>query len=213
MYESKSIPGRPMSGVMKAAALLALVSCCVSCSSGPSYQKQIGESGAWVSARSVSFETSDYSALAKLFADELTQTSLYESLRGDVADPKTPSIALLDFEIDLDDRATRVRTVESSIRSELQSVGIRYIDERARDALLERLELQQSDLHDPASRAKLGRLANAKYYLSGRLSDVTHQPSRDEMVREFHLFVDLLDIETTVSRFHKKLTVTKVMKK
>ena len=48
---------------------------------------------------------------------------------------------------------------------------------------------------------------------TGRLYEVLHAISRDEKKREFHLFVDLLHIETLVSRFACDVVVTKYIQR
>lgn len=79
--------------------------------------------------------------------------------------------------------------------------------------MIEAIKLQQSDLNDRQTAAEFGKFANAKYYLTGRLYEVMHTISHDQKKREFHLFVDLLELETLVSRFACDVVVTKYIER
>jgi hypothetical protein len=190
------------------AASLALAAC-----GGPSYVRQVGEFGEMEPAESTSFEGRDYGDLARLFAQELTQHPLYEAVLHQTAiRPSPPAIAHKSFTVDMSDLNTKPELMEQRIRTELQKTGVRYISEQDRQSMIESLELQNSDLNDPETRGKFGKFANAKYYLVGKLFEVQHYITEGNKKREFHLVIDLLDVETLESVFTGDVVVTKYMK-
>jgi hypothetical protein len=183
------------------------------CTSGPSYYRVLGESDVKEPAESISFEIRDYGDLARLFVKELEGHPLCPQLRGDPTSNASPAIAHKEFRIDMADRNTKVSIMEQRIRVELQRIGIRYIDEEQRQQMIESIKLQQSDLNDKQGAAAFGKFANAKFYLVGRLYEVTHEISRTQKKQEFHLVVDLVETETLISRFACDVAVTKYMER
>lgn len=193
-------------------ACLALLLSNTACS-GPSYYRRVGEVGEKMVAESLSFEPLDYGYLARLFADELQEHSLYQELRGDPMSKETPCIAHREFKIDMTDRNTKASIMEQKILSELMRAGVRYISEQERQDMVEAIKKQHSDLNDQETRAEFGKFANAKYYLVGRIYDVMHPISLSEKKRDFHLFVKLMQVETLEARFSCDVVVTKYMEK
>ena len=189
------------------AALLLMSSC-----AGPRYTRQVGEFGPVEPAGSASFEGRDYGDLARLFTKQLTEAALYKNeLERSPARPKPPAIAHKEFTVDISDLNTRPEIMEQRIRVELQRAGVRYISEQERQAMIERLKLQNSDLNDPETRGRFGKFANARYYLVGKLYEVQHYTGPKAKKREFHLVVELLDVETLESVFASEVLVTKTM--
>jgi hypothetical protein len=188
---------------------------CLGVASGcaaPSYTRQVGEQGQIEAAQSVSLEGADYTALVTRFAQELTESSLYEAeLRRTPARPRPAAIANKELKVDISDLGTKPDLLEQRLRIELQRAGIRYISEQERQAMIERLKLQNSDLNDPETRGRFGRFANAKYYLVGRLYEVQHYTGQRSKKREFYLLVELLDVETLESVFASEILLTKRM--
>jgi hypothetical protein len=178
---------------------------------GVSYFRQVGESGEQEPAESISFEARDYSELARLFADELKKSPLYQTLRASGSGDQPPAIAHKAFTVELSDLNTKPEVMEQRIRSELQQAGVRYISEQDRASMIESLKLQNSDLNDPATRGQFGKFANAKFYLVGKLYQVEHYIQKNSKKREFHLFVDLLTVETLESVFTGDVVVVKYM--
>ncbi len=181
--------------------------------SGPSYYRRVGEAGEKQPCESLSFEPLDYGYLARLFADELKQHPLYQTLRGDPGGESAPCIAHLEFKTDKTDRNTKASIMEKKILSELMRDGVRYISEQERKGMIEAIKRQHSDLNDQETRAEFGKFANAKYYLAGEITDVLHAVSLTKKKRDFHLFIKLLQLETLETRFSCDVVVTKYMEK
>jgi hypothetical protein len=169
------------------------------------------ESGEQEPAESISFEARDYGELARLFADELRKSQIYQTLRTSGAEEKPPAIAHRAFTVEISDLNTKSEIMEQRIRTELQKTDVRYISEQDRNSMIESLKLQNSDLNDPATRGQFGKFANAKYYLVGKLYQVEHYIDKQSKKREFHLFVDLLTLETLESVFTGDVVVIKYM--
>ena len=186
---------------------LATVAAC----SGVGYTRQVGEFGETEPAESISFESRDYGDLARLFAEELKQSPIYQELRTSGGEKQPPAIAHKSFTVDIADLNTKPEIMEQRIRTELQKAGVRYISEQDRASMIASLELQNSDLNDPATRGQFGKFANAKYYLVGKLYAVEHYIEAKSKKREFHLFVDLLTLETLESVWSGDVVVVKHM--
>jgi len=182
-----------------------------SCQSGPEYTRQVGEFGEPEPAESVSFEARDYGDLARLFSQEFVESSLYNQLHKTADNPEPPAIAHKSFTVDMSDLNTKSAIMEQRIRTELQKAGVRYISEQDRASMIESLNLQNTDLNDPKTRGEFGKFANAKYYLVGKLYEVEHYIQKDKKKREFHLFIDLLKLETLESAFTADVVITKYM--
>lgn len=192
--------------VVLAAGAVLFASC-----GGVSYSRKVGARGDLEPAESISFEAEDYEDLSMLFAKELEQSRLYSELVKAEGGAKPPAIAHKSFTVEISDLNTSPAVIEQSIRVELQKTGVRYISEQDRASMIESLELQNSDLNDPATRGKFGKFANAKYYLVGKLYERQHYVQEDKKKREFHLFIDLLELETLESVFTGDVVITKYM--
>ena len=68
---------------------LATVAAC----SGVGYTRQVGEFGETEPAESISFESRDSGDLARLFAEELKQSPIYQELRTSGGEKQPPAIA------------------------------------------------------------------------------------------------------------------------
>jgi hypothetical protein len=187
--------------------ILATLTAC----SSISYTRQVGEFGEVEAAESISFESRDYGDLARLFAEELKKSALYPQLQAPSGGGPQPAIAHKSFTVDISDLNTKPEIMEQRIRTELQKTGVRYLSEQDRASMIASLELQNSDLNDPATRGQFGKFANAKYYLVGKLYAVDHYIDKQSKKREFHLFVDLLLLETLDSVWSGDVVVVKHM--
>lgn len=193
-------------------ALPAALLLAAGCQSGPRYERQVGEFGERQPAASISFEARDYGDLARLFAGELEEAELYRRvLCSKPGEDRPPAIAHKEFTVDISDLNTKPAIIEESIRVELQRIGVRYIAEDRRAAMIASLELQNSDLNDPSTRGQFGKFANAKYYLVGKIYENQHYINETSKKREFFLVVDLVELETLESVFTSRVFVIKYM--
>ncbi len=92
-------------------------------------------------------------------------------------------------------------TMLSQIETQLVNSGAVSVVSRERQAeMVEEAQLQNSDLFDPATAARLGAQLGAKYYVTGK---VTSNDERFDGERrlQYSLFVQVIEVETSLIKF------------
>lgn len=92
-------------------------------------------------------------------------------------------------------------TMLSQIETQLVNSGSVSVVSRERQAeMVEEAQLQNSDLFDPATAARLGAQLGAKYYVTGK---VTSNDERFDGERrlQYSLFVQVIEVETSLIKF------------
>jgi uncharacterized protein (TIGR02722 family) len=92
-------------------------------------------------------------------------------------------------------------TMLSQIETQLVNSGAVSVVSRERQAeMVEEAQLQNSDIFDPATAARLGAQLGAKYYITGK---VTSNDERFDGERrlQYSLFIQVIEVETSLIKF------------
>jgi len=74
------------------------------------------------------------------------------------------------------------------------------------------LGIQQGATFDPASAGRLGKQLGAKYYVTGKLGAVAER-LKDMRRMQYNLFIQILDVETSMLKFQNEAVRSKALTK
>lgn len=101
----------------------------------------------------------------------------------------------------------------SSIETSLVNSGEVQVVARARQEQLAReVGIQQGDSYDPAHARQLGRQLGAAYFVTGKLTAVDERLQGTRRV-QYSLFLQVLEIETSLVKFQYESARSKALKK
>jgi len=147
-----------------------------------------------------------------------TTTALFDSRfwkkEIEYSDGKPPVIAILPIRNEtaehLDDE---MAILLSSIETSLVNSGMINVVSRERQAqMVSELGMQQGATFDPASAGRLGKQLGAKYYVTGKLGAVAER-LKDMRRMQYNLFIQILEVETSMLKFQHEAVRSKGIKK
>ncbi|PRP90274.1 Curli production assembly/transport component CsgG [Enhygromyxa salina] len=121
-------------------------------------------------------------------------------VQGSMADP--PVVAIWPIKnatsMHLDDQ---MLTLLSQIETTMVNSGAVSVVSRERQAeMVAEAQLQNSDLFDPATAARLGAQLGAKYYITGKVTSTEERFNKERRV-QYSLFIQVIEVETSVVKF------------
>ncbi|MCH9682522.1 MAG: penicillin-binding protein activator LpoB [Deltaproteobacteria bacterium] len=126
------------------------------------------------------------------------------------SEPEAPVVAIWPIKNDtsehLDDQ---MLTLLSDMETELINSGVVSVVSRERQAeMMAESNLQQTADFDPTVAAQIGRQIGAKYFLTGKLQSVDERMNKERRV-QYSLFMQVIEVETSVVKFQTKSERTK----
>ncbi len=92
-------------------------------------------------------------------------------------------------------------TMLSQIETQLVNSGAVSVVSRERQAeMVEEAQLQNTDIFDPSTAARLGAQLGAKYYVTGKVTS-TDERFDGERRLQYSLFVQVIEVETSLIKF------------
>ncbi len=124
--------------------------------------------------------------------------------------PEPPVVAiwpiLNDTSEHLDDQ---MLTLLSDMETELINSGVVSVVSRERQAeMMAEANLQQGAAFDPSMAAQMGKQIGAQYFLTGKLQAVDERINKERRV-QYTLFMQVIDVETSIVKFQTKSERTK----
>ena len=121
-------------------------------------------------------------------------------VQGGVGD--VPIVAIWPIKNDttmhLDDQ---MNTLLAQIETQMVNSGAVNVVSRERQAeMVREAQLQNSDIYDPATAARLGAQIGAKYYITGKLMSNEERFDGERRV-QYSLFLQVLEVETSFVKF------------
>ena len=158
-------------------------------------------------AMSTGLDRRDLEDLMKKNMSSLVGSPLWAQWRGDA---DTPIVAIWPIKNEtsehLDDQ---MLTLLSDMETELINSGVVAVVSRERQAeMMAEANLQQGADFNPALAAELGRQIGAKYFLTGKLQSVDERINKERRV-QYTLFMQVIEVETSLVRFQTKSERTK----
>lgn len=103
-----------------------------------------------------------------------------------------------DTTMHLDDQ---MNTLLAQIETQMVNSGAVNVVSRERQAeMVREAQLQNSDIYDPATAARLGAQIGAKYYITGKLMSNEERFDGERRV-QYSLFLQVLEVETSFVKF------------
>lgn len=101
----------------------------------------------------------------------------------------------------------------SSIETSLVNSGVlNVVSRERRQQMVSELGIQQGGIFDPASAGRLGKQLGAKYYVTGKLGAVAERFKKKRRM-QYNLFIQVLDVETSMVKFQHEAVRSKAMKR
>ena len=101
----------------------------------------------------------------------------------------------------------------SSIETSLVNSGLVNVVSRERqNQMISELGMQRGGHMDPSSAGRLGKQLGAKYYFTGKLGAVAERQKKMRRM-QYNLFIQALDIETSMVKFQHEAVRSKALKK
>ncbi|MEM9457242.1 MAG: penicillin-binding protein activator LpoB [Myxococcota bacterium] len=124
--------------------------------------------------------------------------------------PEPPVVAiwpiLNDTSEHLDDQ---MLTLLSDMETELINSGVVSVVSRERQReMMAEANLQQSAEFNPAVAAQIGQQTGARFFLTGKLQAVDERINKERRV-QYSLFLQVIEVETSIVKFQAKSEVTK----
>jgi uncharacterized protein (TIGR02722 family) len=111
------------------------------------------------------------------------------------------------------DEHINTRLILEKIRTRMVNEGLaQFVDDQAFDMALEQLNLQASDLYDPAKAAQIGNFVGAKYVLRGTISNIRRVEGR-ENINYMNVTMDIFEVETLLIKWTDEVEFKRVTKK
>jgi len=99
----------------------------------------------------------------------------------------------------------------SSIETSLVNSGLVNVVSRERqNQMISELGMQRGAIMDPASAGRLGKQLGAKYYFTGKLGAVAERQNKVRRM-QYNLFIQVLDIETSMVKFQHEAVRSKAL--
>jgi TolB-like protein len=103
-------------------------------------------------------------------------------------------------------------TLLSSIETSLVNSGSVYVVSRERqNEMLAEVDYQHGHGMDPQTAARIGRQLGARYYFTGKLGAVDERLKSTRRV-QYSLFLQVIDVETSLIKFQHESTRSKALK-
>ncbi|MEM7154218.1 MAG: penicillin-binding protein activator LpoB [Myxococcota bacterium] len=158
-------------------------------------------------AMSTGLDRRDLEDLMKKNMSSLVGSPLWAQWRGDA---DTPVVAIWPIKNDtsehLDDQ---MLTLLSDMETELINSGVVAVVSRERQAeMMAEANMQQGADFNPALASEIGRQIGAKYFLTGKLQSVDERINKERRV-QYTLFMQVIEVETSLVRFQTKSERTK----
>ena len=92
-------------------------------------------------------------------------------------------------------------TLLSQIETNMVNSGTVNVVSRERQAeMVREAQLQNTDIYDPATAARLGAQIGAKYYITGKLTSTEERLDKERRV-QYSLFLQVIEVETSFVKF------------
>ena len=128
--------------------------------------------------------------------------------------PKSPpSIAVLPIQNDTaehleDEMAILISSIETSL---VNSGRVLVVSRERQQQMIAELGMQQGAAMDPASAGRLGKQLGVKYYVTGKLGAVAERMDKVRRM-QYNLFIQVLEVETSVVKFQNEAVRSKALK-
>ncbi|MCP5040117.1 MAG: penicillin-binding protein activator LpoB [bacterium] len=125
-----------------------------------------------------------------------------------------PIVTIFPFRNDTSEHVDdQLDTLLSSVETFLVNSGSVQVVSRERQAdMMREVRYQQSGEIDPASAAMIGRQLGAKYYFTGKVGAVDERLKKQRRV-QYSLFMQVIEVDTSVVRFQNETARSKAIKK
>ena len=102
-------------------------------------------------------------------------------------------------------------SLSSDIETQLVNAGhIRLVSREMQDQLADEVRKQQSDAYAPGQIANWGKMAGARYFVTGKVFSSDEMMGGERRV-QYSLFIQVLDVETSDVLFQHKANLTKAI--
>ena len=164
-------------------------------------------------ALSTKLDRMDIEYLVKENTDALFNSNFWKQ-QIEYSKEEPPVIAILPIQNDtaehLDDE---MAILLSSIETSLVNTGkINVVSRERQQQMVAELGIQQGATFDPASAGRLGKQLGAKYYVTGKLGAVAER-LKDMRRMQYNLFIQILEVETSMVKFQNEAVRSKALKK
>jgi TolB-like protein len=104
-------------------------------------------------------------------------------------------------------------TLLSSMETSLINSGqVQVVAKESQAELAREIGIQQGAIYDPTQAARLGRQLGARYFVTGKLTNVDERLEKTRRV-QYSLFVQILEIETGLVKFQNESSRSKALKR
>ena len=146
---------------------------------------------------------------------EQNLSALYASAfwTGEVAGSGRPFVTIFPIRNDTsqhvdDEMATLLSSIETSL---VNSGAVNVVSRERQTEMLVEIDYHNGAGMDAATAAKIGRQLNAKYYITGKLGAVDER-LKDTRRVQYSLFVQVIDVETSLIKFQHESIRSKAVK-
>jgi PBP1b-binding outer membrane lipoprotein LpoB len=130
------------------------------------------------------------------------------------AEGTPPVIAILPIQNDTaehleDEMAILLSSIETSL---VNSGMLNVVSRERQNQMVAELGMQQGATFDPSSAGRLGKQLGAKYYVTGKLGAVAER-LKDMRRMQYNLFIQILEVETSIVKFQNEAVRSKALQK
>jgi len=149
--------------------------------------------------------------LAKLLNENLTALESSAVIKRWQSESQ-PRIAVLPFRNETSEHVeSALQALSSDIETKLVNAGhVRLISRENQDQLTEEVQKQQSGAFDKGTIANWGKMAGARYFVTGKVFSSDEMFNGERRV-QYSLFLQVLDVETGDVLFQNKSSLTKAI--
>jgi uncharacterized protein (TIGR02722 family) len=155
--------------------------------------------------------------LDKVDLDYLSRTNLDKLFTSPIwAQWKTggaqPVVAIWPIKNDTSEHVDdQLLTLLSNLETEFINSGVVAVVSRERQAeMVSEVNVQNSDVFDPSTAARIGKQIGAQYFITGKLQATDERFDKERRV-QYSLFMQVIEVETSIVRFQHKSERTKAI--
>jgi PBP1b-binding outer membrane lipoprotein LpoB len=163
---------------------------------------------------SLRFDRKDLDRLYEDNIDKLLSSRINKTWDREAAGGNPPVVAIFPMRNETSEHiGPQLDTLLSKFETDLVNRSAAdVVSHENQSELIAEIKRQQSDAYDPSRLAGYGRQVGAQYFVTGKVYD-TAERVEDERRVQYFMFVQVIDVETGITKFQNESKITKGLMK
>jgi PBP1b-binding outer membrane lipoprotein LpoB len=163
---------------------------------------------------STRFDRKDIDRLYEDNIDKMLSSRITKTWERQAASGSPPVVAIFPMRNETSEHiGTSLDALLSKFETDLVNRSAAdVVSHETQPELIAEIKRQQSDAYDPSRLAGYGKQVGAQYFVTGKVYDVAERVEEERRVQYF-MFVQVIDVETGITKFQNESKITKGLMK